>query len=239
MTDKKKVAILQSNYIPWKGYFDIINMVDLFVFYDDVQYTVRDWRNRNKIKTPDGTLWLTVPCGSDRNRLICDITLPDRSWQKAHWQKIEYFYKKAPYFEYYQEFFADFYLGRQWQNLSEMNQYLIGKIAGEILGSRTEFVDSRRYNCHDSKMYRILEILDAIGDVGEYLSGPAARDYLSENQFAARGIRLGYMDYSGYPEYRQLYSPPFVHEVSLLDLLFNAGPATPEYLKSFTRTRTV
>lgn len=93
--DGKKVVILQSNYIPWKGYFDLINMADVFVFYDDVQYTVRDWRNRNKIKTPEGTLWLTIPCGSDRNRLIYEVDLKDHNWQRDHWQKVEFYYKKA------------------------------------------------------------------------------------------------------------------------------------------------
>ena len=85
----KKVAIIQSSYIPWKGYFDIIHEVDLFIFYDDRQYTVRDWRNRNKIKTPDGLRWLTIPVGSNRNRVIHDVQIVDDGWGKQHWQTLK------------------------------------------------------------------------------------------------------------------------------------------------------
>lgn len=229
----KKVVILQSNYIPWKGYFDLINFADIFVFYDDVQFTVRDWRNRNKIKTPNGALWLTIPCGSDRNRLICEVELKDPSWQREHWQKIEFFYKKAPYFKEYKSFFEDIYLGTQWRNLSDFNQYLIKSIAREILGIKTVFEDSRKYNCTKSKMDRILEILDKMGDVSEYITGPAAKDYLVEQEFVKRNIELTYMDYIGYPEYPQLYSPPFISEVSIIDLLFNTGKDAVNYMKSF------
>ena len=87
----RRVAILQSNYIPWKGYFDLIHDVDLFVFYDDVQYTTRDWRNRNKIKTPNGPIWLTVPVGSDRNRLVCDVRIADTRWAQRHWKSLQQF----------------------------------------------------------------------------------------------------------------------------------------------------
>ena len=85
---EKKVAISQSNYIPWKGYFDLINMADEFIFHDDLQYTKNDWRNRNKIKTKNGLQWLTIPCGSSEDRLICEVNLLDSKWQKAHWNQI-------------------------------------------------------------------------------------------------------------------------------------------------------
>src|SRR5579875_99675 len=107
----RTVAIIQSSYIPWKGYFDIINDVDEFIFLDDVQYTVRDWRTRNRIKTANGSMWLTVPAGSNRNRLICDVTIEDSSWQKRHWQTIRHNYSRAPYFREYESFFEELYLG--------------------------------------------------------------------------------------------------------------------------------
>src|SRR5579863_10162725 len=100
----EKVAILQSNYLPWKGYFDIINDVDLFIFYDDVQYTKNDWRNRNKIKTISGTQWLTVPTGTDLNRLICEVAIPNTFWAKKHWKTLLYSYQKSPYFARYHDF---------------------------------------------------------------------------------------------------------------------------------------
>ncbi|MFC2451055.1 MAG: WbqC family protein, partial [Flavobacteriaceae bacterium] len=98
---KNKVAILQSNYIPWKGYFDIIRSVDLFIFHDDLQYTKGDWRNRNKIKTPNGIKWLTIPCGTNEKRLICEVEITDHSWQKQHWNLIQMSYKKSEYFSVY------------------------------------------------------------------------------------------------------------------------------------------
>jgi len=230
---ERKVAIVQSSYIPWKGYFDIVGMVNLFVLLDDVQYTVRDWRSRNRIKTPNGSLWLTVPCGTHRHRLIHEVRLTDHAWQREHWEKISFCYKKARFFSAYRDFFQSLYLGRTWTNLSEMNQHMIRRISHDLLGMKTEFLDSRDLRCTGRKMQRILEILDKLGGVTEYLSGPSAREYLEPDEFRNRGIKLSFMDYSGYPEYPQLYSPPFVHEVSVIDLIFNVGPEAPKYLKSF------
>jgi len=226
----KNVAILQSGYIPWKGYFDIINIVDLFIFYDDVQFTTRDWRSRNRIKTKDGLLWLSVPCGSDRDRLICDVAIKDNYWQRKHWETICHSYAKAEYFAEYRHMFEDIYLGRTWSNLSEMNQYIIRLIAQDMLGITTPFGDSRDYSVGSNKGARILDILDKV-EATEYLSGPSAKSYLDPEEFKRRGIKLTWMDYSGYPEYRQLY-PPFVHEVSVIDLIFNEGPNARKYLKS-------
>ncbi len=229
----KRVAIVQSNYLPWKGYFDLINMVDVFVLLDDVQYTTRDWRNRNRIKTPNGTFWLTVPCGNGQHRLICDVVLKESGWQQKHWETILHHYSRAKYWQTYREFFANFYLGRTWSNLSELNQSLIRGISRDILGIKTEFVDSRTFSCTSRKLQLILELLDRMGDVKEYLSGPSARNYLDPAEFERRSIKLTYMDYSGYPVYPQLYCPPFVHEVSIMDLIFNVGPEAPKYMKSF------
>lgn len=229
----KKVAILQSNYIPWKGYFDMINMVDLFIFYDDVQYTTRDWRNRNKIKTPNGPRWITIPCGADRNRLICEVELTDSEWQRQHWSMIENNYRKTHFFHQYKTFFKDVYLGRTWKTLSELNQVLIKTISIDFLNiGSTVFDDSRNYVLTKRKANRILELLEKV-QATEYLSGPAGKDYLTDEAFQARNIKLTWMDYSRYPEHPQLY-PPFEHNVSIIDLLFNVGDAAPHYMKSFS-----
>ncbi|MFZ2957050.1 MAG: WbqC family protein [Candidatus Ozemobacteraceae bacterium] len=229
----KKVAILQSNYIPWKGYFDIINSVDSFIFLDDVQYTKLDWRNRNKIKTEKGFEWLTIPCGKNKNKLICEVELKDNTWQEAHWNKILYNYKKAEFFYQYKDFFESFYLANNWTNLSVMNQYLIMKISKEFLGIETVFEDSRKYHLTKRKGERVIELLKKVhADV--YLSGPAAKNYLMEEEFVTADIELSWMDYSEYPEYHQFY-PPFEHQVSILDLLFHEGPRVPKYLKSFSK----
>lgn len=227
----KKVAILQSNYIPWKGYFDIINMVDLFVFYDDLQYTKQDWRNRNKIKSPQGPVWISIPCGSDIKRLICDVKPLEHRWQQQHWDKMVKYYNQAPYFKKYSEFFEDFYLNHTWENLSELNQYLIKKISKELLDISTTFDDSRGYNLSNSKAERLIELLKKT-EATNYLSGPAAKNYLNESHLEPLGIELEWMDYSNYPVYDQLYAP-FEHGVSIVDLLFNVGPDFKKYMLSY------
>ncbi len=230
---EKKVAILQSNYIPWKGYFDMINMVDLFIFHDDIQYTKQDWRNRNLIKTPNGLRWLTIPCGSDEHRLICEVQLVDHSWQLKHWRTIENNYAHAKYFDCYREFFREIYLGTHWENLSDMNQFIVTRIAKDILHVSTEFDDSRHYNLESRKAERVKELLSNCGGT-EYVSGPSAKQYLSEEALAEVNVRVEWMDYSSYPEYPQMY-PPFEHNVSIIDLLFNIGERATEYLKSFPK----
>lgn len=227
----KKVAILQSNYIPWKGYFDIINMVDLFIFHDDLQYTNGDWRNRNKIKTNNGTEWLTVPCGKSEKRLISEVELNCNKWQQKHWNKITNNYRKAKYFKDYVNFFEEIYLSKKWTNLSEMNQYIIKKISQEILSIDTLFDDSKNYNLQHKKADRVVELLKK-SEATLYLSGPAAKDYLTEEHLLSENIKLEWMDYYGYKEYDQLF-PPFEHNVSILDLIFNTGPNIRKYMKSF------
>jgi len=225
----KRVAILQSNYIPWKGYFDIIHDVDTFIFYDDVQYTTRDWRNRNRIKTETGPQWLTVPVGSDRDRLIRDVRLPDDgAWAAEHWRTITRAYRSAPFFNRYRPYFEAFYLRRSWGSLSELNQALIVGIARDLLGITTQFEQSADYALTSAKGERILELLSKAG-ADHYLSGPAARAYLSDEQCAAAGVTVEWKDYRGYPEYPQLHGA-FRHDVTILDLLFHTGPAAGEHI---------
>lgn len=225
---KHTVAIIQSSYIPWKGYFDIIHDVDEFIFLDDVQYTVRDWRTRNRIKTTNGSIWLTVPAGSDRNRLICDVSLDDNSWQEKHWRSIVHSYSRAPYFRQYGDFFENLYRGHVWTNLSEMNRHMVQHIAHELLGIRTRFTDSRAYSAEGSKLDKILDLL-RLSQADCYISGPSASNYLDPAKFERAGIALMLKDYSNYPEYEQLY-PPFEHAVSIIDLIFNTGPNAADFI---------
>ncbi len=224
----KKIAILQSNYIPWKGYFDIINQVDEFIFHDDLQYTKGDWRNRNQIITNNGLEWLTIPCGTSEKRLISEVKLNDAHWQKKHWHKIKENYKKAPFFHYYESFFSDFYLTQVWTNLSELNQNMIISISKDILGIDTAFKDSRDYHLKLTKSDRVLELASkANADI--YLSGPSAKAYLDEDSFLRKGILVEWMDYCNYPEYSQ-FNSPFTHQVSVLDLIFHCGPKSIEFI---------
>jgi hypothetical protein len=224
----KRVAILQSNYIPWKGYFDIVHDVDLFVFHDDLQYTKNDWRNRNRIKTSSGPAWLTIPVGTSEHRRICDVALPGTGWARTHWRRIEAAYAAAPHFREYREYFESLYLGRTWTTLSELNQALVTGIAHDLLGLTTRFDDSRNYALRQTKSARVLELL-ARTEAEVYVSGPAAKAYISDREFAERGIRVIWKDYLGYPEYPQPHGA-FCHEVSILDVLFHTGASAPWYI---------
>lgn len=231
----KRVAVIQSNYLPWKGYFDIIHDVDLFIFYDDVQYTKNDWRNRNKIKTTNGTTWLTIPTGTSADRLICDVEINDHRWQQKHWKSIKQYYSRSPFFNAYSPFFEKIYLEKEWCNLTELNKFLVREIAQNFLSIDVEFRDSREYGPEGQKFDRLLDLLKKVG-AGSYVSGPAAMDYFDEEAFAAAGIDLIYKDYSGYPEYGQFH-PPFEHSVSILDLLFHAGKDAPHYIWGWRNQR--
>lgn len=229
------LAILQSNYLPWKGYFDIIGRVDLFLFYDDRQYTRSDWRNRNRIVTPNGIQWLTIPCQGGRDKLICEVRPADDRWQRQHWNALTRAYGRAEFWKEYAPFFEEFYLGRTWDNLSQLNQFLLRRIAGDFLGFATRFDETRRFPVSGDKRERIMALIGAVGavegGVSRYVTGPSAADYLDAREFERMGIELEFMDYSGYPEYRQQHEP-FVHEVSIVDLLFREGPRAREFMKS-------
>lgn len=218
-----RVALLQSNYIPWKGYFDIAHDVDLFVFHDDLQYTKGDWRNRNRVKTPGGVRWLTVPVGTSEHRRICDVALPDGDWGIRHWRRIEAAYRAAPHFDEYRDYVEAVYTRRRWTTLSTLNQTLIVEIARDILGLPTQFRQSTEFGLTRTKGDRVIELLTRVGAT-TYVSGPAARAYLDEQACADAGVTVEWKRYDGYPEYPQLH-PPFAHDVTILDLLFHTGPA--------------
>jgi len=222
-----KVAVIQSNYIPWRGYFDIMHDADVFVFYDDVQYTVNDWRNRNKVKTANGVVWLTIPVGDQNDRLICDVVIGDQSWARKHWMTIEQSYHGAPGFARYREFFKNFY-SRSWESLSELNQTMIRTIAGDLLGIRTQILDSRDYNLEGKGSDRLLMLLKKMGAT-DYISGPSAQRYLDAEAYARHGIRVHWKDYSHYPEYPQLHGP-YAPDLSIVDLLLNCGDDAARYI---------
>ncbi|MEO0293179.1 MAG: WbqC family protein [candidate division WOR-3 bacterium] len=230
----KKVAIIQSSYIPWKGYFDIINMVDEFILYDDAQYTKRDWRNRNRIKTPAGLLWLTIPVKTKGRykQKIKDTEVASEIWNKEHWKTISSFaYPKAKFFKEYKEIFEETYLNITDKYLSEINYKFI-KLICKILNIGTKISWSMDYKIYSKDSTEKLIDLCKQSGANEYFSGPSAKAYIKEELFASEKIKLTYVDYSGYPEYEQLF-PPFEHYVSIIDLIFNVGEEAPKYMKSF------
>ena len=232
----KKIAIIQSNYIPWKGYFDIINRVDEFILVDDVQYTRRDWRNRNKIKSPQGTIWLTIPVEvkGKYEQPIKDTKIADLKWAKKHWTTIMSNYAKAPYFQEYKDQFEACYLNLTETSLSQVNYRFI-QLINTILGIKTIISWSSDYRIVEGKNERLIALCKQ-AQATEYISGPSAKGYIDEKLFQQEHIRLTWMDYSGYPEYHQLF-PPFDHYVSVLDVIFNEGPNATNFMLSFQRKR--
>jgi hypothetical protein len=228
----KKVAILQSNYIPWKGYFDMIAAVDEFILYDDVQFTKNDWRNRNKIKTPKGVEWISIPVGQNINRRVRDVEMPDCRWQEKHWKTLTANYRKAPNFKEVAEVFEPLYLGCHYNTLSQLNRVLIEAVC-VYLGISTKITNSWDYELVEGRVGRLINICSQAGAT-EYVSGPAARGYIDEAAFTAMGIKLTWFDYANYPEYPQLWDG-FTHEVSILDLLFNCGESSPQLMKYVRR----
>ena len=228
----KTIAVVQSNYIPWRGYFDLINSVDEFVLYDDVQYTIRDWRNRNIIKTSSGPLWLTIPVEVKGKyfQKIKDTRISDPTWGRKHWASIMHSYSRAKHFLMQKELFEELYSRADDKLLSHINYRFIVAIC-QLLGISTTISWSMAYNLIGDKTERLVDLCKQAGAT-EYLSGPAARAYLNEDLFRNEGIAVSYMDYSGYPEYAQLY-PPFQSLVSIIDLIFNEGPDAISYMKSF------
>ena len=226
----KKIAIIQSNYIPWKGYFDMIAAVDEFILYDDMQYTRRDWRNRNQIKTPQGQQWLTVPVKVKGKYLqtIRETEIDGADWAKMHWKAIDQNYRRAPHFEEIAALFEPYYQHFQYTHLSALNRALI-EVVCAYLGITTKISNSWDYVLVEGKTERLADLCaQAMGT--DYISGPAARDYIVEDAFTEQGIKLTWFDYSGYPEYPQLWGG-FIQGVTILDLLFNCGKDAPRYMR--------
>jgi hypothetical protein len=228
----KKIAVIQSNYIPWKGYFDIINMVDEFVIYDDAQYTKRDWRNRNLIKTNSGLTWLTIPVEvkNKYKQTIRETKVSGNSWTNKHLKIVKHNYSRAEHFNEIYDWLIK--ILNQCKNeifISDINLLFIRGITG-YLGIKTKISFSYDYLLEGDRSRKALNICLQSG-AKEYLSGPAAKSYLDIEAFNQEGIIVKWMDYSGYKEYPQLH-PPFIHEVSIIDLMFNTGADSVNYLNS-------
>ncbi len=226
----KKIAISQSNYIPWKGYFDLIAAVDEFILYDDMQYTRRDWRNRNQIKTPHGTQWLTIPVKVKGNyyQKIKDTLIEGSDWAKSHWKALTQNYRRAACFDEIAIWLEPFYLTHSYTHLSELNRAYLEAVC-RYLNINTIIRSSSDYVLSEGKTQRLVDLcIRAEGT--QYISGPAAKNYIDDTLFKDKNIKLTWFDYAGYPEYPQLWKG-FIHEVSILDLLFNCGKNSFHYMR--------
>jgi len=219
-----KVAILQPSYMPWLGYFDQINRVNTFVFYDDVLYTKNDWRNRNRIKTVNGIAWLTIPVNI-KNRLkdyllIKDAAIIDPNILKKHLKTIELNYKKSPFFE---EFYSTItpVLSTPYNLLADLDIDII-KIISEFIGIRkANFLKSSDlYIVNENPTGRLIDICKKLRAT-HYLSGASAKNYLDEKMFSKNDIILEYQKYK-HPNYNQIWGD-FVPYLSIIDLIFNEG----------------
>lgn len=223
-----KVGIIQSNYVPWRGYFDFIHDCDAFILHDDIQYTKGDWRNRNKIKTPRGPEWLTVPVQYDHTaQLICETRIDGIRWRQDHLNQFYNNYHPATYRDDALTL-LDGWGARDCYTISDVNRALIHRIMN-YLGIGTPIYQSRMFHLSPAlrKTERIIAMCKAI-NADTYLSGPAARAYLDEDALRREGIALEYKVYD-YPEYPQLHGK-FEGAVSVLDLIANVGPAAPDYI---------
>jgi hypothetical protein len=228
------IVILQSNYIPWKGYFDLIAAADEFVLYDEVQFTKNDWRNRNRIVLNGKLHWLTIAVRTANifGMSVAQAEVANARWATSHWSTIQQAYRHAPYWrEIAPAIEAAYREASRLGYLTQINELFLRAIA-TILGIQTPFsrADTIPRTTKDPTL-RLLEICQARGATA-YLSGPAARGYIRREMLDAGGVTLHYADYSAYPAYLQAMEP-FEHGVSVLDALFRCGAdETRAHLKS-------
>jgi hypothetical protein len=224
-----RIGVIQSSYIPWRGYFDFIREVDLFVFYDDLQFSKGSWRNRNQIKTPTGLKWMSVPVRHDRlSQLICETCINySIGWQKNHLNQFTESYRKAPFFGDAANLLNEAFKLRD-ETISELNIRLI-RLLCAYFEIATPMRSSAEFSLTGAKTERLVALLRKVG-ASTYLSGPSARSYIDEHLFRANGIGLEYKSYD-YAPYPQLWGE-FEGAVSVLDLIANMGPASRELLAS-------
>jgi hypothetical protein len=218
----KRVAVVQSNYIPWIGYFDLINSVDQFVFLDDVQYTDRDWRNRNKIVTSNGLSWLSVPvdASSTSNQAhISEVRLAGELWKEKHLEVIRRNYSRSNYFEDFFPQFESIMFDESDIYLSKLNQRITRNLCS-FLGIQTELIDSSIFSSLGRKSEKLIEICSKLGAT-TYVSGTSAQSYLDVELFAKHGIGVEWFEYS-YLAYSQLWNVCDI-KVSVLDPIFQVG----------------
>ena len=221
------VAICQSNYIPWRGYFDLIASADFFVIYDEVQYTKNDWRNRNLIKTATGLSWLTVPVRRESiHQKINETLTMSTGWERKHITALTLNYSKSPFFQTYKDEIFEIY--ENFTSLSNLNVNMIKKIC-EILMIDTKIIDSSDLCLSGDRNSKLIDACIKL-NATTYISGPSASCYLDTAAFNLNNINVNWMDYSGYLEYPQRFGT-FIGNVSILDLIFNVGPNSKNYLK--------
>jgi len=214
---------MQPGYLPWLGFFELMARCELFVILDNVQFTKRDWRSRNRIRTKDGSIWLSVPVFSKerRTQLITETKINnDCHWSKNHLQSFKIHYSRAPYLKDYMPFFEDLY-SRKWDYLVDLDMAIISFLAQQMDISTPVIRSSDLPVPEASGNQRIIEICKAT-KARELYDSEGAKDFIDLKLFDKEGIKVTFQRYD-HPEYRQIYKP-FLAYMSAVDLLFNEGP---------------
>lgn len=227
---QKNILITQSNYIPWKGYFDAIAICDVFVVYDDMQFTKRDWRNRNMIKAVNDIKWLTIPVEVKGKffQKINETKIAEKDWYKSHLAIIKQSYGKANSFKSHFSLIEELYMSCNYEYLTEINLHFIKGI-NQFLEINTEIKLSSDFTLHEERTQRLVDICVELQGT-DYFSGPAAKVYMDETKFTDKNISVNYFDYSSYPEYEQI-NGAFTHSVSIIDLILSVGDGAKNYMK--------
>lgn len=225
-----RALITQSNYIPWKGYFDNMAQSDVFVVYDSVQFTRRDWRNRNQIKSPNGPVWLTIPVQvkGKFDQSVLETRISDPEWNRKHLDTIRTNYRQAKAYSEMKDWLEGIYRNSNSEWLTEINQHFLREIAA-FLNIDVVFRSDTEFDVAGEKTERLVAICKLLQS-SEYVTGPAAKNYMDESKFEREGVAVIYSDYNDYPEYDQIHGV-FSHQVSILDLILNTGSKAVDYLK--------
>jgi hypothetical protein len=226
-----RLVVLQSNYIPWKGYFDLLNLADLFVVYDSVQYTKNDWRNRNVLVGAQGPTWLTIPVetAGRAGQSINQAQVSNDRWARKHWMTVVQLLGKRPFFHLYSQEWEELYaLAAQMESLHDINVLFLSGLAKQLNIDTLVRDDSEFDLPRGSPTERLVALCTAAGATS-YVTGPAGLGYLELRCFDEAGIGLEVIDYSLYAPYPQ-GGKDFTHGVSVLDLLANVGPEAASHL---------
>jgi len=225
---RRVVGIHQPEYLPWMGFLNKLVNSDTFVLLDNVQFRKNYFQNRNRIRTADGWVWLTVPIKkAPLETLISEIAIDDsKPWGESHWKSLKQNYSKAKHFAEHSNFFEKTY-SRKWTRLAELNTEII-RFFADALGIKVEIVLASELQAKGTGTELLLHICEEL-DADIYLSGRFGRDYLKEETFSETGIRVVYQDFH-HLEYEQLFKP-FVPEMAGVDFLFNLGASGVELIK--------
>ncbi|MBN1383316.1 MAG: WbqC family protein [Elusimicrobia bacterium] len=224
------ISVHQPQYLPWLGYLHKISKSDAFVYLDNVQYKKREFQNRNRIRTKEGWIWLTVPVitKGKYHQKIFEVGIDnDDLWCNSHWESIKLNYSKAEHFSEHRDFFENIY-SNKWEKLIDLNIKIIGYLL-KVFEIKTPVYYESKLGTTETSTDRIIQICKKL-NADEYLSGRGGKDYMEENKFEESGIKLIWQEFK-HPEYKQVYDG-FQPYMSAVDLLFNHGPESIGILKN-------